>query len=47
MLFRSEHPDKVAQFEQRLAGIPEEHRPYFLNIYANPVRDKLDGLPCA
>ena len=29
------------QFDERIAAMPEEHRPYALGIYANPVVNQL------
>ncbi|MDQ2078438.1 1-acyl-sn-glycerol-3-phosphate acyltransferase [Marinimicrobium sp. ABcell2] len=37
----SELPDEQAQFSQRMAAIPDEHRHIALEMYANPVNAKL------
>ena len=50
-LFLEEGDCSQAEFEARIAAIPEAHRPYALAIYANAVVSKLalaDGAlaPC-
>jgi hypothetical protein len=38
----ADYPEIEREFEQRIAALPEAHRPFALGIYANPIVSKLE-----